>query len=109
MSSNSSILHPSPWSVEYIQPQLHAYRRSNDHDHADQQKILVSCQIEPDQAAQLLQDNGFLSRTRLTFVVHGFRNNVEASWMTQIKDELLKESDQAVLLVDWGNGFSNQP
>jgi len=94
----SSILHPTPWAVDYIKPQLHVYRRGRA-DH-----LVIPFQISPEAAASLLQENQFLSASRLTFLVHGFRNTIQIPWMSEMKDELLKESDQTVILLDWGNG-----
>ena len=41
----------------------------------------------------------------MVFIVHGFNNNIDASWMKEMKDAVFsKKSDHVVALVGWGLG-----
>ncbi|XP_052774574.1 pancreatic triacylglycerol lipase-like [Mya arenaria] len=38
------------------------------------------------------------------FIIHGYRDNPYASWVTDMKDALLSQTDVNVVSVDWGRG-----
>ncbi|XP_060081627.1 pancreatic lipase-related protein 2-like [Ylistrum balloti] len=38
------------------------------------------------------------------FIIHGFTNNINTTWMYQMKDELLKVEPMNVVVVAWGPG-----
>ena len=51
-----------------------------------------------------LRSKGILDGKRIIFIVHGFLNTNEESWMHEMKDAMLRERDQHVVLVGWGRG-----
>ena len=55
-----------------------------------------------------LLSHGHLSN--IIIVIHGFLKSLSSSvWMLQLSDQLLTNSDTAVLLVDWGHGSGSLP
>ncbi|XP_069128274.1 pancreatic lipase-related protein 2-like [Argopecten irradians] len=49
--------------------------------------------------------NSLYKPTRKTkFVIHGFTNNINSTWMYEMKDELLKTEPMNVIVVAWGPG-----
>lgn len=51
-----------------------------------------------------LRSKGILDGKRIIFIVHGFLNTNEESWMHEMKDAMLRDRDQHVVLVGWGRG-----
>jgi hypothetical protein len=48
-----------------------------------------------------LKSNGFLPSKRIIFKTHGFLDDIDTKWLQEMKDQLLKVSDQTVALVGW--------
>ena len=99
---SNSLFYPTSWTVDYIQPKLYLYR-------GERQVFKVPHEVSSYELALLLKHNDYLDAERLVVVVHGFRNSIESPWMDEMKDALLKESDQTVILVGWGNGADLYP
>lgn len=41
---------------------------------------------------------------RVIFLVHGFRDNEQSEWLHDLKNSLMKEREQTVIIVGWGGG-----
>lgn len=49
----------------------------------------------------------FRGERRTVFVIHGFLENQDYTWMTTIKDAFIEREDIQVVIVDWSKGGSN--
>jgi hypothetical protein len=98
----NGFFYPTSWTVEYIQPKLHVFRRNRE-------VLILPHQISSVALAITLDLNDYLTAPRLVFVTHGFRNTMDTPWMAQMKDALLNESDQTVILLGWGAGADLYP
>ena len=105
LDENDGLLHwdlPQPWAVDYIQPILKVFRTGL-------QPMTITYDTEPDKAVDSLREGNYLSTSRIIFVAHGFQNSIDSDWMTTIKDQLIRQSDQTIALVGWGRGADLLP
>jgi len=98
----TGIFYPTTWTLKDIKPQLHVYRQQRD-------VLKIPHDVSAESAAALLSENDYLTSSRLIFIVHGFRNTIDTEWLLTMKDAMIKESDQTVILVGWGNGANLLP
>ncbi|XP_078670851.1 pancreatic triacylglycerol lipase-like [Branchiostoma floridae x Branchiostoma belcheri] len=54
--------------------------------------------------ADLLEESTFNGGRKTKFIIHGFQNNGHRPWVYNLTDELLKEGDYNVIVVDWKDG-----
>lgn len=54
-----------------------------------------------------IPEEWFKTKGRVVFIVHGYRNDFESSYMIGIKDRLLDEENARVIKVDWKNGANS--
>lgn len=60
---------------------------------------------EPREAVQRMKEAGLMNSTRrVVYIAHGFRGNIRTKWTYKLKDAMLKERDQTVIIVCWGDG-----
>ncbi|XP_035665052.1 pancreatic triacylglycerol lipase-like [Branchiostoma floridae] len=52
----------------------------------------------------LLENSTFDGGRKTKIIIHGFRNDGNKAWIYNLTDELLKEGDYNVIVVDWKNG-----
>ncbi|XP_070562333.1 uncharacterized protein [Ptychodera flava] len=52
-----------------------------------------------------LHDSGFLDKEKLTFIVHGYVSNIEAGWIKDMENFMVKEDPTVtVVRLDWTRG-----
>jgi len=93
------LVRPSPFPLETVKPTFNVYTRSN--------SVYFPLSHTDDSAelAQQLDEVGIFAQNRqVVFIVHGYLNNANTTWLSPMKDEILKADDSTVIIVDWRNG-----
>ncbi len=93
---------PNPWDVSYIKPKIMVFRK-------DLMPLTINYDTDVNTAVDQLKSDGFLPSKRIIFITHGFLDDIDTKWLHEMKDELLKVSDQTVALVGWGRGADVLP
>ncbi|KAK3925396.1 Pancreatic triacylglycerol lipase [Frankliniella fusca] len=84
---------PAPKEPDAISVRFYYYSRQ----HPERYTVLSG----PDMN---LADSGFDAAKPTYFLVHGYLNSGNETWMAELKDAVLKNVDGNVFIVDWGNG-----
>lgn len=90
---------PSPFPLVFVKPQFNVYTRSN-----STQFTLSDTNNSPWIAQKLDQEGFFAQNRQVVFIVHGYLNNAKTTWLSPMKDEILKADDSTVIIVDWKCG-----
>lgn len=93
----------APWPITDIQPELWAFRTYKN-------ATRISYDVNPvDAIAFMSKTLGLHEVTKVIFLVHGFLNNINTPWLHEMKDIMLQERDQVVVIVGWGKGADLLP
>jgi len=93
------IVRPIPFLLAIVRPEFNVYTRSNFTE------FTLSDTNDSPGLAQKLDQAGFFAQNRqVVFIVHGFLNNEKTTWLSPMKDEILKADDSTVIIVDWKYG-----
>lgn len=87
---------PAPSSPEKIDVKLYLYTRNQ----AGRYNVTTFPEV-------VLDGSDFQGSRPTFFVIHGFSSDGNATWLSDLKDAILKKVDGNVFLVDWGNGASD--
>ena len=88
---------PDPWPIPEIYPELIVFRK-------DRPKLEISHDMTGEEAVDLLDRNDLLAKSRVIFITHGFRTDKNKEWLHLMKDRMIEERDQTVVIVGWGKG-----
>jgi len=93
------LVRPLPFPLAIVRPEFNVYTRSNFTE------FTLSDTNDSPGLAQKLDQAGFFAQNRqVVFIVHGFLNNEKTTWLSPMKDEILKADDSTVIIVDWKYG-----
>lgn len=88
---------PEPYPMSQIEPELIAYRKNRT-------KTEFKFNVSPEQVLDLMLENDLLAKSRCVFITHGFRSDKHKDWLHSMKDRMIEERDQTVVIVGWGGG-----
>jgi len=89
----------SPWELTKVKPTLRIF--TNEMEKFEE----VTCTEDPDAfIARLIRLNVFDRTTKAVFITHGFVHDINTSWLTEMKNALLKVENVTAILLGWGGG-----
>ena len=88
---------PEPYPIQQIEPELMVYRKNRT-------KSEFKFDVSPEDVVDLMIQNDLLAKSRCVFLTHGFRSDKHKEWLHLMKDRMIEERDQTVVIVGWGQG-----
>ena len=88
---------PDPYPMSKIQPELIVFRN-------DRMSLEVSYDKSSEEVVDLLVSSDLLAESRIVFITHGFRSDKNTEWLHRMKDKMVVERDQTIVILGWGKG-----
>lgn len=91
---------PHPWPVSRVQPQFRVYLRDG-----ATTNFTIESETEVNASVAELERVGYFRTGRpVVFIVHGFRDIINSSYILRIREGLLALGDFTIILTGWEQG-----
>ena len=88
---------PEPYPIAQIEPELIVFRNGR-------KKLEITHDVSEGEAIDRLVGADLMAKSRIIFLTHGFRTDKHKDWLHLMKDRMLSERDQTVVILGWGKG-----
>lgn len=95
---------PLPKSPAEMMTQFQLYTRSG-----QDQPVRINATFNETTWSSLLAGSHYNAHKDTKFVIHGYFDNGNKTWILQMKDALLSKADVNVFVLDWGQGSHDLP